>query len=119
VVVIFLVLHGHLAPLHLLVSIGPFAISGINFMTCNPSTTTNSHGYTNTFIDYFTMWVEVMPYFSNNGTIQTLFMFNHIITTFGSPIFFYRSQVLFFEQNDDQLVARLDFQHENLTPYYP
>jgi hypothetical protein len=71
-------------PLHPVVSVGPFAKWGIEFMTCNLHST-KGHGYIIVAVDYFTKWVEVMPTFDNTGKNATLFIFNHIITQFGVP----------------------------------
>jgi hypothetical protein len=74
----------HPALLHHVVSIGPFAKWGIDFMQCKP-TSAGGHGYIIVAIDYFTKWVEAMPTFLNDGRTATLFIFNHIITRFGVP----------------------------------
>ena len=51
-------------PLLPIVSIGPFAKWGIDFMTCNP-TLTGGHGYIIVAVDYFTKWPEAMPTLNN------------------------------------------------------
>jgi hypothetical protein len=48
------------APLQPIVVVGPFAKWGIDFMTCNP-TSTGGHGYIIVAVDYFTKWAEAMP----------------------------------------------------------
>jgi hypothetical protein len=77
-------IRSHPAPLHPVVSIGPFAKWGIDFMTCNPHSV-GGHGYIIVAVDYFTKWAEAMPTFDNTGKTATLFIFNHIITRFGVP----------------------------------
>jgi hypothetical protein len=72
-------IRSHLAPLHPVVSIGPFAKWGIDFMTCNPHSA-GGHGYIIVAIYYFMKWAEVMPTFDNMGNVASLFIFNHIIT---------------------------------------
>jgi hypothetical protein len=68
----------HPAPLHPVVSIGPFAKWGIDFMTCHPHLA-RGHGYIIVVIDYFMKWAEAMPTFDNTGKTAALFIFNHII----------------------------------------
>jgi hypothetical protein len=75
-------IRSHLTPLHPIVSIGPFAKRGIDFMTCNPHSA-EGHGDIIIAVDYFVKWAEAMPTFDNIGKIATLFIFNHIITRFG------------------------------------
>jgi len=48
------------ASLQPIVVVGPFAKWGIDFMTCNP-TSTGGHGYIIVAVDYFTKWAEAMP----------------------------------------------------------
>ena len=48
------------APLHLVITIGPFSKWGIGYMTCNPCSA-RGHGYIIVAIDYFTKWAEAMP----------------------------------------------------------
>ena len=77
-------IRSHPTPLHPVVSIGPFAKWGIDFMTCQPHSTWG-HGYIIVAVDYFTKWAEVMSTFDNTGKTTTLFIFNHIIARFGVP----------------------------------
>jgi hypothetical protein len=74
----------HPAPLHPVVSVGPFAKWGIDFMTCHPHSV-GGHGYIIVVVDYFTKWAEEMPTFDNTGKTAALFLFNHVITHFGVP----------------------------------
>jgi hypothetical protein len=59
-------IRSHPAPLHPVVSIGPFMKWGIDFMTCNPHSV-GGHGYIIIAMDYFTKWAEAMPTFDNTG----------------------------------------------------
>jgi hypothetical protein len=77
-------IRSHPAPLHPVVSIGPFAKWGIDFMTCNPHSA-GGHGYIIVAVDYFTKWVEAIPTFDNRGKTAALYTFNHIIARFGIP----------------------------------
>eukprot|EP00253_Pinus_taeda_P031189 PITA_31189 len=72
------------APLHPVITIGPFAKWGIDFMTCNP-TLAGGHGYIIVVIDYFTKWAEVMPTLNNGGEMAALFFFNLVVAKFGVP----------------------------------
>jgi hypothetical protein len=72
----------HPTPLHPVISDGPFAKCGIDFMTCNPHLV-GGHGYIIVDVDYFTKWVEAMPRFDSTRKNATFFIFNHIITRFG------------------------------------
>eukprot|EP00253_Pinus_taeda_P027523 PITA_27523 len=47
------------APLQPVVVVGPFAKWGIDFMTCNP-TSTGRHGYIIVAVEYFTKWDEAL-----------------------------------------------------------
>jgi hypothetical protein len=59
------------APLHPVVSSGPFAKWGIDFMTCNPHSV-RGHGYIIVIVDYFTKWAKAMPTFNKTRKIATL-----------------------------------------------
>ena len=74
----------HPAPLHLIIAVGPFSKWGIDFMHCKP-TSFEGHGYIIVAIDYFTIWDEAMPTYSEDGNISALFLFNHVIDRFGVP----------------------------------
>eukprot|EP00253_Pinus_taeda_P036332 PITA_36332 len=71
-------------PLQPVVAIGSFAKWGIDFMTCNP-TSTGGHGYIIVAVDYFTKWAEAMPTLNNSGETTTLFFFNHVVSRFSVP----------------------------------
>ena len=72
------------APLHPIITIGPFAKWGIDFITCNPHSS-RGHAYIILVVDYFTKWAEAMPTFSADGKTAATFVFNHIIARFGVP----------------------------------
>lgn len=71
-------------PLHLVITVGPFAKWGIDFMTCNPCLA-KGHGYITIAIDYFTKWAEAMPTYNVDSITTTPFLFDHVITRFGVP----------------------------------
>ena len=51
-------------------------------MTCN-SHSAKGHEYIIVDVDYFTKWAETMPTFDNTEKTAALFIFIHIITSFG------------------------------------
>ena len=51
-------------------------------MHCKP-TSAGGHGYIIITIDYFTKWDEAMPMYAEDGSSAALFLFNHIIASFG------------------------------------
>eukprot|EP00253_Pinus_taeda_P010880 PITA_10880 len=106
------------APLQPVVAVGPFAKWGIDFMTCNP-TSTGGHGYIIVTVDYFTKWAEVMPTLNNSGEKTALFFFNHVVSRFGVP------QAIVTDHGSHfcnhmmvELAAKLGLSHECSTPYY-
>eukprot|EP00253_Pinus_taeda_P020453 PITA_20453 len=50
------------APLDPVISVGPFSKSEIDFITCNPTSSTK-HNYIIVVVDYFMKWVEALPTF--------------------------------------------------------
>ena len=111
-------MRSHPAPLHLVVSVGPFAKWGIYFTMWNPPSSVGHH-YIIVVIDYFTKWAEVMPTYSNDAKTTALFLFNHIIARFGIP----RSIVTdhgthFCNVMMTKLNTMLHLDHECSSPYY-
>jgi hypothetical protein len=101
------------------VSVGPFAKWGIDFMTCHPHSA-GGHGYIIVAIDYFSKWAEAMPTFDNTGWTTTLFIFNHIIAHFGVPQAIITDHGSHFRNfMMSKLTEKLGLHHENSTPYYP
>jgi len=70
--------------LHCIITIGPFAKWGIDYMTCNPSSA-RGPGYIIIVVDYFTKWAEEIPTYSANGKMVMQFLLNHVISRFGVP----------------------------------
>ena len=62
----------HPAPLHPVITVGPFAKWGIDYIHCNP-TSTGGHGYIIIAIDYFTKWDNSMPTYAEYGKCQARF----------------------------------------------
>ena len=67
------------APLHPIITAGPFTKWGLDFMDCNPASA-GEHHHIIVAIDYFMKWVEAMPTVKSDGEIVVHFVFNHIIT---------------------------------------
>jgi hypothetical protein len=112
-------IRSHPAPFHPVVSIGPFAKWGIDFMTCHPHSA-RGHGYIIVVVDYFTKWAEAMSTFDNTGKTIELFLFNHVITFFGVP------QAIIIDHDShfrnymmSELTEKLGLRHDSSTPYYP
>jgi transposase InsO family protein len=108
----------HRAPLHPVVSIGPFAKWGIDFTTCNPPSIA-CHHYIIMVVDYFTKWAEAMSTYTNNAKTTTLFLFNHIITRLGIPKSIVTDHGTHFcNAMMAELTSMLHLDHEHLSPYY-
>jgi hypothetical protein len=109
----------HPSPLHPVVSIGPFAKLGIDFMTCHPHSA-GGHGYIIIAIDYFTKWVEAMSTFENTGNTTTLFIFNHVIAHFCVPQAIITDHGRHFRNfMMSELTEKLGLRHDNSMAYYP
>jgi hypothetical protein len=101
------------------VSVGPFAKWGINFMTCHPHSA-GGHGYIIVAVDYFTKWAEAMPTFDNTEKTATLFIFNQIIAHFGVPHAIVTDHGSHFRNfMMSKITEKLGLHHEKSTPYYP
>jgi transposase InsO family protein len=101
------------------VSVGPFAKWGIDFMTCHPHSV-GGHGYIIVYVDYFTKWAEAMPTFDNTGKTAALFLFNHVITHFGVPRAIVTDHSSHFRNfMMSELTENLGLRHDSSTPYYP
>ena len=106
-------------PLHPVITIGPFAKWGIDFMTCNRHSA-GGHNYIIIAVDYFTKWAEAMPTLAADGKITAQFILNHIIARFGVP------QAIFIDHGSnfrhymvEELTSKLGLRHDRSTPYYP
>jgi len=108
-----------LDPLHLVITVKPFAKWGIDFMTCNHHSA-RGHTWIIVVVNYFTKWAEAIPTFNNTGKTAALFLFNHVITCFGvSQTIFIDHGSHFRDQIIMELTSTLGLWHENSTPYYP
>jgi hypothetical protein len=77
-------MRAHIAPMFLVITVGPFTKWGIDYTTCNPPSN-RGHRYIIVAVDYFMKWVKAMPTFKDDGETTTLFLFNQIIARFGIP----------------------------------
>ena len=63
------------APLHPIITAGPFTKWGLDFMDCNPASA-GGHHHIIVAVDYFTKWAEAMPTIKYDGETATHFVFN-------------------------------------------
>eukprot|EP00253_Pinus_taeda_P010869 PITA_10869 len=107
------------APLQLVVAIGSFSKWGIDFMTCNP-TSTRGHGYIIVAVDYFTKWAKAMPTLNNNGEMAALFFFNQVVSRFGVPQAIVTDHGSYFHNHMMvEFAAKLGLSNDSSTSYYP
>ena len=107
------------APLHPIITVGPFAKWGIDFITCNPHSA-GGHAYIILAVDYFTKWAEAMPTFEADGRTAAIFVFNHIIARFGVPQAIITDHGRHFRNvMMTELTDQLGLRHDSSTPYYP
>eukprot|EP00253_Pinus_taeda_P019584 PITA_19584 len=107
------------APLHSVVTVGPFAKWGIDYVTCNPLSV-GGHGYIIVDVDYFTKWAEAMPTLSEDGHTVAQFLFNHVISQFGVPQAIFTDHGKHFRNHMmAELTTQLGLRHDSSTQYYP
>ena len=112
-------MHTPHATLFSVLTVGPFAKWGIDFMTCQTASSAGHH-YIIVAVDYFTKWAEAMPTRLNNGETSTLFIFNHVIARFGVPKELVSDHGSHFQNKMvDELEAKLGFRHAYASSYYP
>eukprot|EP00253_Pinus_taeda_P022918 PITA_22918 len=112
-------MHAPPAPLHLVVTVGPFAKWGIDYMTYNPRLA-RGHGYIIIAVDYFTKWAKAMPTLSEDGHTVAQFLFNHVISRFGVPEAIVTDHGKHFRNHMmTELTTQLGLRHDSSTPYYP
>lgn len=107
------------ALLHPVISVGPFAKWGIDFVTCNP---VFSIGHNNIIVavDYFTKWTEALPTFRANGETVTLLLFNQVICHFGVPCTIIIDHGFHFQKHMmSDLTSLLGFCEDQSSSYYP
>lgn len=107
------------APLHPVVTVGPFAKWGIDHTSYNPHSA-GGHGYIITAVDYFTKWAEVMPTLNEDGHTVAQFLFNHVITRFGVPQAIVTDHGKHFRHHMMTLLTtQLGLRQDSSTLYYP
>eukprot|EP00253_Pinus_taeda_P034168 PITA_34168 len=107
------------APLHPVVTVGPFAKWGIDYVTCNPRSA-GGHGFIIVAIDYFTKWAELMPTLTEDSHTAAQFLFNHVISRFGVPQAIVTDHGKHFRNHMmPELTTQLGLKHDSSTPYYP
>ena len=68
-------MHSKPAPLHPIITAGPFTKWGLDFMDCNPASA-GGHHHIIVAVDYFTKWDEAMPTVKSDDETATHFIFN-------------------------------------------
>lgn len=112
-------MHAPLAPLHPVVTVGPFAKCGIDYTTCKPRSA-GGHGFIIVAVGYFTKWAEAMPTLNEDGHTVAQFLFNHVITWFGVPQAIVTDHGKHFRNHMmTELTTQLGLRHDSSTLYYP
>ena len=112
-------MRAHPTLLHPIVSIGPFAKWGIDFVTCNPISE-NGHNYIMVAVDYFTKWAEAIPTCEADGETAALFLFNQVIFRFGVPLSIVTDHGSHFQNHMmTELTSMLGFRQDQSSSYYP
>ena len=105
-------MRAHHAPLHPVVTVGPFSKWAIDYMTINPPSS-NVHHYIIVAVEYFTKWEEAIPTFYNTTKTATYFLFNHVITRFGVPKYIVTDNGIHFRNSFmDELTTKLGLRHD-------
>jgi len=106
------------APLHPVITVGPFCKWGIYFMECKPTSVTENL-YIIITIYYSTKWAEAMLTFNNTTATAAHFFLNHVITCFDVPKQLVSDHGSHFEDNRwHELASHLGFLHEFSSMYY-
>ena len=107
------------APLHHVVTVGPFANWGIDYTTCNPRSA-EGHWYIIVAVDYFTKWAEAVPKLIEDGHTAAQFLFNHVNSWFGVHQAIITDHGKHFRNHMmTKLTTQLGLRHDSSTPYYP
>ena len=112
-------MHTPPTPLHPVVTVGPFAKWGIDYMIWNPHSA-GGHGYIIVSIDYFTKWDKAIPTLPKDGHTTVQFLFNHVISRFGFPQAIVTDHGKhFWNHMMTELTTQLGLRHHSSTTYYP
>ena len=112
-------MRSHTAPLHPIITVGPFTKWGLHFMDFNLALV-GGHHHIIVVIDYFTKWVEAMPTIKSNGETTIHFVFNQIITRFSilkELVTNHRRH--FHNQMMEELTSKLGYNQKHSSSYYP
>ena len=74
-------MRSRLAPLHPIITVGPFTKWGLDFIDCSPASA-GGHHHIIVVVDYFTKWDEAKPTVKYDSETAAHFVFNQIITRF-------------------------------------
>jgi hypothetical protein len=111
-------MRAHLAPMSLIITVGPFTKWGIDWTTFHPASS-KGHCYIIIVVEYFTKWVEAMPKFNNDGETTTLFLFNQIIERFGIPREIVTDHGSHFQKKMmSELTSNIRLRQEHSSTYY-
>ena len=107
------------APLHPVVTVGPFAKWFIDYTTCKPRSA-GGHWLIIVVVDYFTKWDEALPRLTEDSHTAAQFLFNHVISQFGVPQAIVIDHGKHFRNHMMiELTTQLGLRHDSSTPYYP
>jgi hypothetical protein len=109
----------HPAPLHPVITVGPFTKWWVDFVNCNP-TSAGGHKHIIVAFNYFNKWAKAMPTMKYDGKTVVFFIFNQIIAWFGIPSEIVTDHGSHF-QNEMmvELASKLGFRHGHSSSYYP
>jgi hypothetical protein len=112
-------MRSHLAPLHPVITVGPFTKWGVDFLDCSP-TSAGGHQHIIMVINYFTKWVEAMLTMKSDGKTVAFFIFNQIIGRFSVLSEIVTNHGSHF-QNEMmvEITSKQGFRHGISSPYYP
>ena len=112
-------MHSCPAPLHPIVTTGPFSMWGIDFMDCNLASA-GGHHHIIVVVDYFTKWAESMPTVKSDGETATHFVFNQTITRFSIPKELVTDHGRHFQNRMmEELASKLGYKQKHYSSYYP
>ena len=111
-------MHSKPAPLHPIITTGPFTKWGIDFMDCNPASA-GGHHHIIVVVYYFTKWAKAMPTVKFDGETIAHFIFNQIITRFRIPKDLVIDHGSHFQNRMmEELASKLGYKQEHSSSYY-
>ena len=108
----------HMMPLNQILVVELFDVWGIDFM--GPFPTSYGHTYILVGVDYVSIWVEAIPYKTNDHRVVLKFLKENIFSRFGVP----KSIISdvgshFCNKPYEKLMAKYGVKHIVATPYHP